>query len=660
MWSSSREKGTHEMNRTRVCLLCLKKPKTFHKIQGSIFTRIKSFYEEYDPTNMKFPSVVCDPCRRKIYDASLNKKAINFPDPALWDEEFDFDDGSCGCKLCEIVKSRLSNFSVQRKKSKVSKQYKKYCSKCLLAIGKGIRHKCNLKTMTNNVQKILRSNSKPSVTELVTSKLLKSIFNEQSVRPNDEVKLKQVSSKPIKITYQPKTNPAPGPISVYDMRNLQTTLNLSANQTLTAAKVLSNGSRKKVEKNLRKRINTLGHVLDDHFESSSFEFVTETAGKEPKKNVQEAIFCKDLSKFIEFVVQVRNIRDYHLKFGLDGGGKFLKLCLSIQETSPSVDSEKVKGFKDSGVKKLFIIGIAESAQENYHNVKLLWDKLNMNKFLSQQMDGTVTTDLKLANILCGLMSHTVSYPCTWCVAAKAKLAFDGELRTISSCQQNFENYRANKKVKKDAKNYYNCVDAPIIKSDKTSILYVLPPPELHLLLGCVNHLYEHMKAEFPVIAETWAKECHVFRVDVYRGTMGFEGNSSRKLIANVDKLRRLCNKYDVNCLKFVDTFEKFNKVVASCFSKDLKPNYDIFIDNFRDSFLKLNISVTSKIHAIFFHIKHFCEYYGIGLGFFSEQAFESVHHDFKQTWANFKVNSENDNYGSKLLRCVCVYNSKHL
>lgn len=344
---------------------------------------------------------------------------------------------------------------------------------------------------------------------------------------------------------------------------------------------------------MRKSINTSGHVLDDHFESTFLKFVTETAGKEPKENIQEAIFCKDLSKFIEVVVQERNIRDYHLKFGLDGGGKVLKLCLSIQETSPSLDSEKVKGFKDSGVKKLFIIGIVESAIENYHNVKSLWDKLNINKFLSQQMDGTVTTDLKLANILCGLMSHSASYPCTWCIAAKAKLAFDGELRTISSCQQNFENYKANKKMKKEAKNYYNCVDAPIIKSGKPCILYVLPPPELHLLLGCVNHLYEHMKAKFPVIAEAWAKECQVFRVDVYRGTMGFEGNSSRKLIASVDKLRIICNRYDINCLKFADTFEKFNKVVVSCFSKDLKPNCNIFIDNFRDSF---------------FEIKYFCNF----------------------------------------------------
>lgn len=189
---------------------------------------------------------------------------------------------------------------------------------------------------------------------------------------------------------------------------------------------------------------------------------------------------------------------------------------------------------------------------------------------------------------------------------------------------------------------------------------MLPPPELHLLLGCVNHLFDHMASGFPAIAETWAKECHVFRVDVYRGTLGFQGNACKKLISNVDKPRRLCNECAVNCLTFADTFEKFNKVVDSCFSTDLKSNFDVFIDDFKDSFMKLNISVTSKVHTIFFHDKEFCNHFGVGLGFFSEQAFESVHHDFNQTWINYKVNSTNDKYGSKLLRCVCIYNSSHL
>lgn len=83
------------------------------------------------------------------------------------------------------------------------------------------------------------------------------------------------------------------------------------------------------------------------------------------------------------------------------------------------------------------------------------------------------------------------------------------------------------------------MNIPIIASDRDKILEILPPPELHLLLGTVIHLFDHMDTEFPFIATNWAKECNVYRVDVYRGTLGFQGNSCKILLKNVDKLRRL-------------------------------------------------------------------------------------------------------------------------
>lgn len=155
--------------------------------------------------------------------------------------------------------------------------------------------------------------------------------------------------------------------------------------------------------------------------------------------------------------------------------------------------------------------------------------------------------LEISQRFIGLMNHATSFPCNCCVSRRGNLAEFGALRTTLNCLQNFRNYQTSKKPKKDAKKCFNCVNEPIIQSNKPYILYVLPPPELHLLLGCVNHLFKQMALEFPVIAEAWAKECHIFRVDVYRGTLGFQGNSCKKLISSVDKLRRLCNEYGINC-----------------------------------------------------------------------------------------------------------------
>lgn len=109
------KKGTHEINRTRVCLLCHKKPKKINKIQGVLERRIESLYEEYDNTNIKFPNVVCNPCRRKIYDAAVKEEGIDSADESYWGEVINFEDGSCGCTLCQIVKCRQSVLPVRSK-----------------------------------------------------------------------------------------------------------------------------------------------------------------------------------------------------------------------------------------------------------------------------------------------------------------------------------------------------------------------------------------------------------------------------------------------------------------------------------------------------------------------------------------------------------------
>lgn len=181
--------------------------------------------------------------------------------------------------------------------------------------------------MANNIDTFLRSEWKPENTEQVASKLLKNIFDEKSIRENECVKLKQVNSKPLRIAYKPK-KPNVEPISHLDMRTLQTSLSLSANETHTAAKILRGGSRKRVASNLRQIMDTASHVLDDYFESVTFEFTCESKEK-VTKHVQEAVVCKDIPGFIDYVVETRNLKNYHLKFGIDGGGKFLKVCLSI-------------------------------------------------------------------------------------------------------------------------------------------------------------------------------------------------------------------------------------------------------------------------------------------------------------------------------------------
>ena len=93
------------------------------------------------------------------------------------------------------------------------------------------------------------------------------------------------------------------------------------------------------------------------------------------------------------------------------------------------------------------------------------------------------------------------------------------------------------------------------------------------------------------------------------------------------------------------------------FTTKLKEKTEVF----RVKYLNLKISVTPKVHAVFFHVAEFCDIVGTGLGPWSEQTAESLHHDFSQIWNNFKVaDMDHPEYAKRLLDAVVMYNSQHL
>ena len=337
----------------------------------------------------------------------------------------------------------------------------------------------------------------------------------------------------------------------------------------------------------------------------------------------------------------------------------MKKCTSvfdINDPTPKVGGNLTKKFLESGVKKLFIIALAPNVSELYVNMKRLWLNCGIEKLHHRY---TIATDLKLCNVLLGLMSHSSCHPCAWCDADKENLHKVGNQRTISSLMKLFWDFFESKKDKKDAKHFGNVIHPPIICDnidDDTSVICLIPPPELHLLIGPVNKLYTALDDEWQE-CELWLKECNVKKVEYHGGQ--FAGNESRKLLNNVDKLQALHPPSSVT--KFITAFRSFNAVVEACYGKTLHPDFQRRIAVFAMDYLKLGISVTPKVHAVFFHVAEFCLLTGQGLGPWREQAGESVHHDFKQTWKNYKVNDvKRDIYSENLLRAVAAYNSKHL
>lgn len=540
----------------------------------------------------------------------------------------------------------------------------KRCNYCFSVIGKGKTHKCNLSSRVANLTSSLLE-SPSNACDQVVSTIIKHKVEENKHERKSGLVLSHLHGRKLQVNFKKDNNSLKLPIlSADDLSKMKTNLNLSDRKIVQIASSvrIATQNRKAIEPGLKSKLKNKTHTVDDFFSYKQFAFSSVKA-QTVSDAAEVVVYCTDLTAFLQHIKNQRQITEGHLKLGIDGGGGFLKICLSVQIISNNPESEAkrtkykdgivaAKTFKDSGVKKLFVLAVSPNSQENYGNVAQLWSELNLSS-----LECTIATDLKLANILVGIMSHSSAYPCTWCYATKNELHSCGSLRSIENTLTNYNEWRAAGASRKEAKKYYNCINPPLFtfKEDRL-FLDIIPPPELHLMLGVVNTIFSHMLKEYEQESLTWASACYVQR-EITHGVPAFKGNSCKKLLNNIDLLRSAQN---LGVLKYVKAFDTFKKVVEACFGNNLEEGYKSRIEDFKKAYMDLGISVTPKIHAVFYHVEQFCHKIGKALGFFSEQAMESVHSDFKSTWQAIKVTKSHPDYSKKLLRAVCIYNSSHI
>ena len=237
------------------------------------------------------------------------------------------------------------------------------------------------------------------------------------------------------------------------------------------------------------------------------------------------------------MIEERNLNenDIIIRIGLDGGGGFVKICLSVFKSDSEEEGDEggqgktkrlTQRFQDSGVKKAMVVACVPDIQENYFNIKRLWVESGIDK-LTRKF--TIAIDLKLCNILLGLMSHSSSHPCSWCDVSKDELTSKGASRTIENLMNLFWKFWESDADLADAKNYGNVIHPTMFASsdifdESTPIICVLPPPELHVLIGPVNTLYEELSSRWDGIEE-WINKLNVKREEYHGGS--FNGNDSR-------------------------------------------------------------------------------------------------------------------------------------
>lgn len=98
--------------------------------------------------------------------------------------------------------------------------------------------------------------------------------------------------------------------------------------------------------------------------------------------------------------------------------------------SKNYSFEKVKASDSRGGGNLHTWGGVE-LWGDFLNVSQLWSKIEINLF-----GETTAADLKIANIMSGIMSHSSLYPCIWCYGKTKELSECATLKTIRNIREN--------------------------------------------------------------------------------------------------------------------------------------------------------------------------------------------------------------------------------
>ena len=310
---------------------------------------------------------------------------------------------------------------------------------------------------------------------------------------------------------------------------------------------------------------------------------------------------------------------------------------------------------DTGVRKTVIIAAVEKIKETYDNIKLILSKIkNFHKIKYY-----ICSDLKLINMISGIQSCSAKHPCPYCETDNLRdFEEKFEYRTFASINCSVEAYKAAGSIVKNAKNYTNCTSEPLLYGNADDcIIDICAPPELHLMQGIFKHIFDKMSLEWPNVS-LWLNSINVNQKNYHHGS--FVGNDCLKMMKNIHILQQMA---PLNIQKYVHILRCLYKVILACFGMDLDPDFKKYINEFKDVYITLGISVTPKVHILIEHVPYFITKQGRSLGWFSEQALESSHYEFlNNCWIKegYKRTIGHPDYAKNLQAAVTAYSSRHI
>ena len=132
-------------------------------------------------------------------------------------------------------------------------------------------------------------------------------------------------------------------------------------------------------------------------------------------------------------------------------------------------------------------------------------------------------------------------------------------------------------------------------------------------------------------ADDWFDTVGVVRPKLHAGE--FNGNMCRRLLTNLNSLERLLHQNNGRAaLPFVEALRQLNEVRIACFGNELHPDFEDKLLRFKETYLNLDVSISTLVYVIMIHVCQFCKFRKASLGKYSEQASEAVHGDFEYMW----------------------------
>jgi len=391
-------------------------------------------------------------------------------------------------------------------------------------------------------------------------------------------------------------------------------------------------------------------------------------------------------------------------WSIDHGGKTLKVTGSFLFEQPDDEKQTRIRYRATGVRKLYCFALVTGVKESHEVVRKLLDLLQLVK-LKALLDKlgvkvALVNDIKMCWICTG-KSHGGRHSCPWCVWKKADNF--GAPAVQRTCADDAEEHTrfldatkgmSERKAKERAKFFNNCLRPSLIADlcQDNPISNFLWMPPLHLKLRNCNHLLNALRTCAPAVHVAWLASAHVI-LENYHGEL--EGGPITKLLNSVPALPGLILEDIYSTMRVIDaqfrlpsqidipagphlqvdirarqkshparlypaTFAALQVLLQLISQKTFHSEIDAAAERYRDCVLKLGCSVTPAMHIIVDEVPKFCKRMQCGLGFHSEQAAESMHHEEKKYEQRFHVSKVGSvQHWSDMVRVMCALNAEH-